>query len=183
MKESQLCTEIVRSVNETPFSYAWKIPDVSGRDRQTHTFSPARGFDLVIVHKGNTALVEAKLIKAPTTVPPRKFTEYEHRSLDAIERANGIALIALGCVFEPTPIQRAKYELPAKVKELYLFPYYHLEELWESGEFSYPWIMEDKMCHKCCWSKGRWLMDMDAMFSKFPQSNKNWTLPFKPGRK
>lgn len=178
MKESQLCTEIIKSVNIVPNSYAWKIPDVSGKDRATQQFAPARGFDLLIVHRGYSVAVEVKLIKAPTTVPPRRFTEFEMRSLDAIEKAGGRAWVMVGFVFAPTDVQIQKYDLPKRVRELYVTPFHHLEYLWEVGEYSYPWIREDARCVKVEFQKGAWNFNFPGMFINLTTSIKQWDEPF-----
>jgi penicillin-binding protein-related factor A (putative recombinase) len=96
MKEKQLCTEIVRSINLIPQSWAYKIPDSSPRHIETESFRPARAFDITACIKGRYYAIEVKMIKGTGGLSKDRFTEFEIRSLVGVVKGGGSAVVAIG---------------------------------------------------------------------------------------
>ena len=178
MKESNLCTEIVRSINRLRNSFAYKIPDISGMQRATSEFNPPRCFDILAVHGGVTYALEAKLIKSPTTLHSNRFTEFEARSLDAVERAGGYAYVAACYFFTPTDKQEIDYDIRGVVNELYFIPYYAMENAWREGKYTYEWIRDSGYVK---FSKSKDLWDIDFSVLGY-DSCKTWKKSFKTGK-
>lgn len=127
MNEKGLCSELVKSLNQVEYAYCWKIPDVGRRTGQL--FIPARSFDITLCYKGQYLAIEVKCIKSPSSFNASRITEFEDRSLLAVEKAGGAAFLFIGYWFKPTEKQQEKYNLPARVKIIYYKRYFEIDRL------------------------------------------------------
>lgn len=127
--EKSLTTEIVFSINRQSDCWAWKIPDVSGKARNEQVFIPARAFDVAACIAGKSVAIEVKLLRGPYSMTEKKFTNFELRSLDAVDRAGGKSAVAVMYMFEPTEGQVEKYGFGDYVSEMYVIAYRDLEEM------------------------------------------------------
>jgi len=170
VKESQVCTELVRSLNDVPNTFCYKIPDV-GR-RSTHRFIPARVYDLIVCHESKMVAIEIKHIKGPLSVNKSRITEFEDRSLMAVENAGGASFLLLCYWFYPTERQREKWDLPRKVKRIYYQRYYKLKKLFDKyGRIPYSLI---RRFPHVDYDRGWAAPYLDQLYD----SNQEWT-PFK----
>ena len=119
MKESQLCTEIVKSLRGAG-AWAYKIPDASPMLRTVERFIPARAFDIIATHQGLAVAIEVKLLKTLGGLSPEKITSFEMDSLMGVEVAGGAGVLAVGYVCDPSDAQRKKDGcIGSRVRELY----------------------------------------------------------------
>lgn len=131
MTESDTNREIIHSICDIPRSWAWKIPDTSPMNRMTQRYVPARAFDISACIHGQFYAIEGKLVKSLGGLSANGITEFEKRSLAAVERAGGAALLAIAYhVQKATPQQMRKHELSSpKVRQLFLLPWTKWAEL------------------------------------------------------
>jgi len=131
MNERGLCSELVKSINQVENTYCWKVPDVGRRTGQL--FIPARAFDITLCYKGKYVAIEVKCLKSPSSFNGSRITEFEDRSLLAVEKAGGAAFLFIGFWFRPTVKHQEKYGLPSKVKIIYYKRYYEIDRLLVEG--------------------------------------------------
>lgn len=137
MKEANTNKELIDSVNGIGSSWAWKIPDVSPMHRAAsaeggegegggNSFRPdraiiPRAFDIIACVHGLMYAIEGKLIKGLGGLSIKHMTEFERRAMLAVEKAGGVAVMAIAYYHEATPAQMKKHNLDkAKVREFHL---------------------------------------------------------------
>lgn len=116
VKEAQICSEIVNSINAMPEGWVWKIPDASPRNRTSQRYLPARAFDIVACVSGKFVAIEVKLVKGTVGLSSDRLTGFEAESLTAVDDAYGLPLIA--CAYFSPPGSRAGH-----LRELWLIPW------------------------------------------------------------
>jgi len=138
MNEKNICTELVRSINNTEGLFCYKIPD-PGR-RSTQQFIPARAFDILVCREGKFIAIEVKFQRGPNGISEARITEFEHRSLLAVEGAGGASYLLIAYYFYPTERQQERWNLPTKVKRIYYQRYHSFARLLEKGTVSFKTI-------------------------------------------
>lgn len=168
MNEQQITTEIIKSINQLPNSWAWKCPDPGRRDLQR--FIPARAFDVIVCKDGKFTAIEVKWINGPRSFNKSRMTEFEDRSLMAVEKAGGCAYLLLGYWFRTTEFQRDKYDLPSLVKRIYYRRYHRVSRLFREYDNLIPYTVITSGFHRLDYKKG-W--DMSFLDNRTP-SNLKW---------